>query len=232
MIYPTPDRSTDSNPSFFEHNSIQSADEVLDAFKYEPVGVESRHKLIAQDHISPNEGIYTDVSSNSSSSQAFSENESSLSRQDSLNIAPGDPTKSCGVSMEQTLGIVNRKLEEYKEMLMRFSGCQWTKCPTCDNNFFNIKILKEHCLKVHDTDKIYSCYYEECCKSGKSAFTRKNDLKRHIRSVHLKMKDHICFQVLGKDRFCGCLKAFDRADHLNKHLDRDSKAGCLRAWEN
>ena len=64
-------------------------------------------------------------------------------------------------------------------------------------------------MRIHTGNKL-NCDFEHCQRT----FNDRSSMNKHIKSVHLKEKPHVC-EV--------CQKAFSRASHLKEHLVVHSK---------
>lgn len=77
--------------------------------------------------------------------------------------------------------------------------------------FSDTTAMKRLCKKAQNMDAVsgddsrFVCYWNGCDKS----FSRNADMIRHVKSVHLKQKPHMCPQ---------CAKRFTEAHHLKKHV--------------
>jgi uncharacterized C2H2 Zn-finger protein len=82
-------------------------------------------------------------------------------------------------------------------------------CPVCGAFFYKKYTLERHIVQLHgDTSPLYYC---DLCENWKSKF--RTNLKRHMRTVHLNIKQHRCpYTETCPDKF------FTTKDTLNFHL--------------
>ncbi|CRK95899.1 CLUMA_CG009345, isoform A [Clunio marinus] len=128
----------------------------------------------------------------------------------------------CGKLMKTRTGIVDH-MNTHKEFRTKDFQCQ-----ICGNSYFNKNGLRYHILKNHEKPKHLTCSLcsrtfrtEEGLKNHKSRPHRlpcevcgkmilNNELKRHLKIVHFKIKPYQCDN---------CGKKFSRKQPLIKHLN-------------
>jgi len=98
-------------------------------------------------------------------------------------------------------------------------------CNYCDYRTRRERYLKEHIMAKHENNRPFVCTYDQC----KYATVNGNSLKKHIDSVHLKIKDNICDQC----DFTTFSKKMLQLHVLSKHEDTKpfscSYVGCTYA---
>ena len=81
------------------------------------------------------------------------------------------------------------------------------QCNLCGQKFARKEQLKYHDEGVHQRLRFFKCDWESGC--SQPAFYKIFDLHRHIRTVHEKIRNHMCYQ---------CGKGFTNQKTLTKHI--------------
>jgi hypothetical protein len=110
--------------------------------------------------------------------------------------------------MSSSLRKIKEKLEKKNKKPRKahvYNREDGPQCDVCLRRFCRPQSLRNHKARIHEgkTSKDFEC--PKCHKK----FTTKSDLNRHDKSVHLKLREHVC-------EVCG--RAFGRSGNLQSHI--------------